>query len=108
MTTEVLRKKLGNARQCQFDHYFNILKNSTKTLNRLLTDLLDSSNYIPAELQEQDLAEIVDEAVHRAADRIYLFGIRVIKNYEGQYSIFADKEKLLIALLNIIVNPWEL
>ena len=107
MTTEVLGKKLDEPEKEALQKYLNILNRSTTTLNNLVTGLLNSSNYVPAELQKEDLAEIVEATVVKAADRIYLSGIKVVKNYSGPYSILADREKLEIAILNILVNASE-
>ena len=107
MVGEVLNRKLKGTGKESFGNYFKILKRSTKTLNDLVTNLLNASNYSPAVLKEEDLAEIVDSALHKAADRIYLSGIKVKKKYKGSFPILADKEKLEIALLNLIVNASE-
>lgn len=107
MTTEVLGKKLPASEVEDFQKYLNILSRSTDTLNRLVTNLLTSSNYTPAELEKEDLAEVVEETLLQAADRIYLTGMKIVKNFKGPYPVLADKEKLKIALLNIIVNANE-
>ncbi|MCP9200866.1 ATP-binding protein [Gramella sp. GC03-9] len=87
--------------------YLDILNRSTHTLNKLISHLLNSSNYSPAVLDKVNLSEIVEEAISRASDRIYLAGIQLNKNYNDTYPVLADKEKLIIALLNIIVNASE-
>lgn len=107
MVSEVLNQKIKIAGNDDFDNYFGILKRSTKTLNDLVTTLLNVSNYSPSELEPADLGEVMDQIIHKAADRIYLSGIQVIKNYKGKFPILADKEKLEIALLNILVNSSE-
>ena len=107
MATQVLQMKLKNGELEGLENYLDIQSRSTETLNNLVTHLLNSSNYSPAVLEKQDLAEIVNEAIDKAADRIYLSGIKVISNCSGPYYILADKEKLMIALLNIIVNASE-
>lgn len=107
MATDVLKKKLDLPEKGPLENYFTILSRSTKVLNNLVSHLLNSSNYSPAFLEKVDLAEIVDETITQAADRIYLTGIKVVKNYKGPYHILADKGKLKIALLNIIVNASE-
>ena len=107
MTTEVLRKKLAGPEQDHFQKYLSILSRSTETLNNLITNLLNSSNYSPAKLERADLAEIIEESLLQAADRIYLTGMNLVKEFEGPYPIMADKENLKIALLNIIVNASE-
>lgn len=104
MVGEVLNHKLHDK---ELQKYFDILKRSTQTLNDLVSTLLNASNYSPAVLKEEDLTEIMNNTVHKAADRIYLTGIQVNKNYNGRYPVMADKEKLEIALLNLLVNSSE-
>ena len=107
LATEVMRKKMEIKANNEFDNYFDILTRSTKTLNNLVTNLLTSSNYTPAELKLKDLGKIMDKTIEKASDRIYLSGINVVKNYQGSYPIKADEEKLVIALMNIVVNASE-
>ncbi len=107
MATEVLEKKLQDEKKENFSNYLNILSRSTKTLNNLITNLLNASNYSPAVLKRTDLAQIILKAIQKASDRIYLSGIQVIHNFQGPYFIMADEEKLEIAILNIIVNASE-
>ncbi|MEG9328275.1 ATP-binding protein [Salinimicrobium catena] len=107
MVGEVLSRKLKDSVGENYSNYFKILKRSTKTLNDLVNNLLNASNYSPAVLKEEDLAIMMDNTIHKAADRIYLSGIKVEKNYKGKFPVLADKEKLEIALLNLIVNASE-
>ena len=107
MVNEVLSKKIDVSQNSEVEKYFSILKRSTKTLNDLVTNLLNAANYKPAVLEKADLAEIVNATIEKAADRIYLAGINVVRKYTGPYPILADKEKLEIALLNIIINASE-
>ncbi len=107
MVGEVLNRKLKDSVKESYSNYFKILKRSTKTLNDLVTNLLNASNYSPAVLKEDDLGEIMDNTLLKAADRIYLAGIKVNKRYKGKFPVLADKEKLEIALLNLIVNASE-
>ena len=72
-----------------------------------MTDLLTSTNYTPPKLHKCCLATTMNLALEQAKDRIYLAGIKVIKNYKGHYYIHADQEKLKIAFLNLIVNASE-
>ncbi|MCG9970363.1 ATP-binding protein [Christiangramia crocea] len=107
MASEVLEKKLPDSEKEASQKYFRILENSTKTLNDMVSNLLNSSNYNKTVLVRQDLAEIIENILEKASDRIYLAGIEVNKNYKGPYYVLADREKLEIALLNIIVNASE-
>lgn len=107
MATDVIKYKLDDTQKEALGNYMDILTRSTQVLNNLVSNLMNASNYSPAVLEEIDLAECIDYTLEQAADRIYLTGIKVIKNYKGPYKILADKEKLNIALLNIVVNASE-
>ncbi|HSI70411.1 MAG TPA: PAS domain-containing sensor histidine kinase, partial [Gillisia sp.] len=108
MATDVIKHKIEKADREQMDNYLEILSRSTRTLNDLVSNLLNASNYSALKLEKTDLAECVEHSLEQAADRIYLTGISLIKKFnDGPYYILADKEKLKIALLNIIVNASE-
>lgn len=107
MATDILKKNLSEDQRPQLENYLEIIRRSTKVLNLLVTDLLTSSNYTQVLLQKTCLAEILEETLNLAGDRIYLTGIKVVKDYKGPCFINADKEKLKIALLNIIINASE-
>ena len=107
ISADILNKKLQDPQKKELDTYINIIKRSTSTLNNLVTDLLTSSNYTPPALLKCCLATTMNAALEQAKDRIYLAGIKVIKNYKGHYYIHGDKEKLKIAFLNLIVNASE-
>lgn len=107
MSADILNKKLVEPQNKELGTYINIIKRSTSTLNGLVTDLLTSSNYSPPVLNKCCIATTLNKALAQAKDRIYLAGIKVEKHYKGHYYINADKEKLKIALLNIIVNASE-
>lgn len=107
MAADILTKKFEGQKDKQFVNYVNIIKRSNTVLNRLVTDLLNAAKYTPLSPERCCLAETLDKALQSAEDRIYLVGIKIIKNYSGNYFILADTEKLQIALLNIIVNACE-
>ncbi len=107
MATDVIKHKIDAPQKKLLANYFEILSRSTKVLNNLLSNLLNSANYSTAQLEKTDLANCVNLTLEKAGDRIYLTGIKLIKKYKGPYYIMADKEKLQIALLNIIVNACE-
>ena len=106
MASDILQKKISEEDE-QAKNLLKIIKRSTRTLNELVTDLLTSSNYTPSILKKNCLASILEDCLKMAKDRIYLSGIKVVKNYNGTYFINADEEKLKIALMNIIVNASE-
>lgn len=106
MATDILLDDNGGTKKDK-EAYIKIIKKSTKTLNQLVTDLLSLSNYTEAIFKKICLSKVLEDTLKMAEDRIYLAGIKVIKNYKKGYFISADIEKLKIALLNIIVNASE-
>ena len=107
MSTDVIKHKIEPSQKTLLSSYFDILSRSTKTLNNLVTNLLNSANYSTVNLEKVDLANCLNLTLEKASDRIYLTGIKLIKKYKGPYFILADEEKLQIALLNILVNACE-
>ncbi len=107
MATEILEHTIDNEEVKEVKPYLEILNRSNKNLNELVSNLLNASKYQKAELQREELTQIVEETLRKAADRIYLSGIELVKKYEGTYFIMADWEKLEIALLNLIINAGE-
>jgi PAS domain S-box-containing protein len=107
MASDVIKNKMDPHHKELLGNYLDILARSTRVLNNLVSNLLNSSNYTSGKLEKVDLASCVNHTLDMAADRIYLTGIKVIKNYKGPYNIMADKEKLKIALLNLVVNASE-
>ncbi|MDT0678475.1 ATP-binding protein [Autumnicola musiva] len=107
MSTDILNKKLDVEQKKEIENYLEILSRSTKTIDNLIGNLLNASNYSPAVLVKENLVEILNDTLNKASDRIYLAGIKVVKEYKEPTYILADKEKLIIALLNIIVNATE-
>ncbi len=89
--------------------YLDIIERNSKRISRLLTDLLQSSN--PGHIERCPCRphELLDAALHRAADRIALKRITVHRHYSTpEVQVHADPEKMKIALLNIIINAVEM
>lgn len=107
MAADILAQKTKSKENDELAGYIGIIKRSTNVLNKLVNDLLSSSNYTPFSPVKCCLAQTLESALKAAGDRIYLTGIKVIKDFDGTYNILADPEKLKIALLNIIVNASE-
>lgn len=107
MVSELMKKKLPGEEFTFLKPYFEILDRSKSQINDLVSDLLNSSNYSPAVLEKESLTAIVESSLEKAQDRIYLVGIKVEKSFKGDNFVLADKEKLQIAILNILVNASE-
>jgi PAS domain S-box-containing protein len=87
--------------------YLEIITRNSKRIETLITQLLGASR--PEIMrQENDLVEILEESLEAAAERIFLRHINLEKILPAKrLMINADKEKLKIAFLNIIINAIE-
>ena len=88
--------------------FLGIIQRNSIRINQIITELLNLAS--PAELvfEKHTLQEIMDESLARASDRINLHKINVEKNYPAApLFITADKNKLVIAFTNILINAVE-
>jgi len=88
--------------------YLDIIQRNSKRIGDLITELLDSSR--PSELvfERCTIQAVMDESIADALDRITLQRINMQIRYANEPGyILANKEKLKIAFLNIIINAVE-
>ncbi len=87
--------------------YLEIITRNSKRIETLITQLLGASRP-EIMLQKNDLVAILEESLDAAADRIFHKQIKLEKILPAKrLMISADKEKLKIAFLNIIINAVE-
>jgi PAS domain S-box-containing protein len=88
--------------------YLDIIARNCGRIDTLISELLDLSRPAEISMQKSGLQEIIDSTLSAASDRISLKNIRLELTYpEGPAFVMADKEKLKIALLNILINAVE-
>lgn len=88
--------------------YLDIIQRNGRRIGDLITELLDSSRPTELQFQEANLQTIMDESVTAALDRLSLRRINMEIKYNNEPAkVMADKEKLKIAFLNIIINAIE-
>jgi signal transduction histidine kinase len=88
--------------------YLDIIERNGKRINDLITELLTSSRPTEIVFEKIPLQTVVDETITAALDRITLKQIQLKVNYpDDPCFIKGDKEKLKIAMLNIIINAIE-
>jgi len=88
--------------------FMDIIQRNSLRINNIITELLNLAKPSELTLVEQSLQEILDESLARTNDRIKLQNIHVKKVYPPEpILIQADKEKLIIAFSNIIINAIE-
>lgn len=88
--------------------YLDIIQRNSKRIGAIITELLDSSRPAEMFMEKRALQEIMDESIAAALDRIILQKVKLrVKYPDTPAYIQADKEKLKIAFLNIIINAVE-
>lgn len=105
LSTEMLESTIQEEEQ---KSYLDIINRSSNRINLLITDLLtylQTSDGLP---EEQSFLHLLESALDKAADRMLLKKIRVIRDYASQdAAINMDGQKMQIALTNIIINAIE-
>lgn len=88
--------------------YIGIIERCTRRIDKLIDQLLKSSEQKSLLPSECDIIEITKKAVDEAKDRAQLLGIKLITDFESDKSpYFCDADKMHIAISNIITNAFE-
>jgi two-component system, sporulation sensor kinase E len=88
--------------------FLDIVQRNSKRIGNIITELLDTSRPSDLVFSQVSLLEVMEEALAEAIDRITLQHVTLKKDFaEGPLLIKANKEKLKIAFLNIIINAVE-
>lgn len=88
--------------------FLEIISRNSKRIETLISELLNSSKSTSIEEKEVDLKDVVEETLKLAIDRITLKKIKLQKIFiSSETTIKGDTQKLVIALLNIIINAVE-
>lgn len=88
--------------------YVDIIERNCTRINQLITELLHSTRMIELNIRQHGINELTDKALELAKDRLQLNEIKVNKEMvQPDVMIPADEEKIVIALLNIIINAIE-
>jgi len=90
------------------DLFLDIIQRNSKRIGDLIIELLDSSRPTEFIFEKYALQTIVDDSIAEALDRITLQRINMqIRYYNEPCYLMANREKLKIAFLNIIINAVE-
>ncbi len=88
--------------------FLDIIQRNSKRIGDIITELLDTARPTELTFEKHSLQSIMDEAIAEALDRITLQHINLqIRYANSPCFIMANKEKLKIAFLNIIINAVE-
>jgi PAS domain S-box-containing protein len=87
--------------------YFDIIRRNSKRINDLVTQLMENSR--PAEISSEKISlhSILNKTLSLATDRAALKNIKLEKRFGPDISLRADESKLVMALLNIVINAIE-
>jgi PAS domain S-box-containing protein len=102
-------EQLAHAPESQESELFlDIIQRNSKRIGDLITELLDSARPSDLVFEKCTLQSIMDESIAEALDRITLQRINMQIRYCNEPCwMMANKEKLKIAFLNIIINGVE-
>ena len=85
-----------------------IIERNANRIEQLIGEMLNSSKPRELALELTAVADVIEETLALTIDRINLNQIHLEKSYEPDLPrILLDKEKMKIALLNIVVNAVE-
>ena len=88
--------------------FLDIVQRNSKRIGDIITELLDTSRPTDLVFEKQTLQSIMDESIGEALDRITLQHVNMQIKYANEPCyIMANKDKLKIAFLNVIINAVE-
>lgn len=88
--------------------YLGMIHRNSKRISDLISELLNTSRPSEITLEDHIIQAIIDDVIAAALDRLTLKKIKLQVSYpEDSLSVMADREKLKIALLNIVINAIE-
>jgi PAS domain S-box-containing protein len=88
--------------------YMNIIQRNCKRISDLISELLNTSRPSEITLEKQALQNVLDDVIAASIDRLTLKKIKLQVSYPNhELQVMADREKLKLALLNIVINAIE-
>lgn len=87
--------------------YIDILFRNSNRINQLISELLNTARTGEYEFTEITINEAIEDSLKLAEDRIKLKNIRIERSYSEPCPLLIDKDKMIIALLNIFINAIE-
>jgi PAS domain S-box-containing protein len=88
--------------------YSDIIERNANRIEQLIGEMLSSSKPRDLNLELVTVADVLEETLMLTIDRLNLKQMKLEKNYASDLPrILVDKEKIKIALLNIIINATE-
>ncbi len=88
-------------------YLFGIIDRNSNRINKLISDLLNSTKFTELRFTTMAVNHILDESINMAKDRIELNQITIKRNYTTNCKLNIDAEKIKIPFLNMIINAIE-
>ena len=88
-------------------YLFGIIDRNSNRINKLISDLLNSTKFTELRFTTAAANDILDESLLMAKDRIELNQVFIKKKYTTKCKLNIDTEKIKIPFLNIILNAIE-
>ena len=106
MSVEQLLQNTNDNEEGQL--FLDIVQRNSKRIGDIITELLDTSRPSDLVFEKCSLQSVMDDSIAEALDRITLQHVNMQVRYANEACyIMANKEKLKIAFLNIIINAIE-
>jgi PAS domain S-box-containing protein len=87
--------------------FLNIIERNSDRINNLLNDLLDATRMDTLNIEDHFLKDIIEDTLKLVIDRANFKSVAINKAYHQNPKISGDKDKLVIAFTNILVNAIE-
>lgn len=105
LAVEMLKSLISND---EYKIYLDIILRGAARINDLVTDLLTSTQAVEIQAGKHSIHQLINEVVAMTDDRIRLKNITIRKDYATRdRKIILDKQKMKIALINIIINAID-
>lgn len=108
LATQQLQEISGVEKDQEANFLLAMISRNANRINQMVSDLLNATKYIQLEIRKEDVNQVLEESLYLAKDRLSLRKIELKKRYAPDIcDVMVDKERLKIALLNIIINSIE-
>jgi signal transduction histidine kinase len=105
LAVEMLKSLVSNDDQ---KTYLDIIKRGAGRINDLVTDLLTSFRSEEMQSGKHSVHQLINEVIAMTEDRIRLKNITISKDFATlDFKIILNKQKMQIALTNIIINAID-
>lgn len=106
LALEQLKDEMPNSKTSEL--YTGIISRNANRIEQLISEMLNSSRPKELHLELVSVHEIIEDTITLVMDRINLNQMQLMREIEKELpKVLLDKEKIKIALLNILINAIE-